>query len=202
MNMGVKGFLTPLLARFDVHFIPICDEAWDEIHRGPEMLYSLSFMRIHGSIDLEVWDMGLKHHLWANSGCLSTKVWTLRDYHAWGHNIYDCMEQIWPQKWVWVYTWHGLAKSEEQTRRVAWSLPVTTQRVVLSSWGVDSGCQGESGWAESSRNSPSCSWDLAIWFVVAPRFMLGGTRRVREVLDVSREDPKESVDTYRLAESP
>lgn len=34
---------------------------------------------------------------------------------------------------------------------------------------------------------------------MAPQLMPGGTRRVGKILDVSREDPRESVDTYRLA---
>ena len=42
--------------------------------------------------------------------------------------------------------------------------------------------------------------DLLLRLGVAPRFMPGGTHRVREVLDVSKEDPRESVNTYRLAD--
>jgi len=64
---------------------------------------------------------------------MSTKIVTLRDECAWKDWIYELLERIWPQEWVWVHAWLRLAESEEQTRRVAWRLSITTQRVVLPS---------------------------------------------------------------------
>ena len=53
-----------------------------------------SFMSHFGSHELGMSFLGLNHHFGPFRCYMSAKVRTLHDYHAWGGQIYDSMEQI------------------------------------------------------------------------------------------------------------